>query len=384
MMQRLFSTSARFFVLCVCSGARLFVQCVCIYAHSLVRSVRPSARVFVHCVCILCTLLVRSLCPSARAFVRSGSRVFVHCVCILCTLLSLSSCEKAITDEDSVVSGSPADKDANLTVTVFSIEKTPFGTLAPGAYAPATRAATRASATRAATPASEACTRLNFAIYDEGGSRVKQVNQTSAEADFGKASFQLAEGDYLLVVVGHSSNGNPTMTDPTKVQFTNATGYTDTYLCCANVTIGEEKVDYNVSLDRITALCRFVLTDTEIPSEVKKMRFYYTGGSGAFNAQTGLGCVNSKQDVKFDVSDDHKQFDLYTFLHDTEGTIHLTVSALDASGVEITQRDFDVPMQQNYITWLSGPFFGDSGSGSTTITGVTINTDWAGETHITF
>ena len=290
MMQRLFSTSARFFVLCV----------------------------------------------------RSGALAFVHCVCILFTLLSLSSCEKAITDDDSVVSGSPADKNANLTVTVFSIEKTPFETF-----------------TRAATPASEACTRLNFAIYDEGGSRVKQVNQTSAEADFGKASFQLAEGDYLLVVVGHSSTGNPTMTDPTKVQFTNATGYTDTYLCCANVTIGEEKVDYNVSLDRITALCRFVLTDTEIPSEVKKLRFYYTGGSGAFNATTGLGCVNSKQDVKFDITSAQKQFDLYTFLHDTEGTIHLTVSALDAFG-------------------------GSSTTGSTTITGVTINTDWAGETHITF
>ena len=315
MMQRLFSTSARFFVLCVCSGARLFV----------------------------------------------------HCVCILCTLLSLSSCEKAITDDDSVVSGSPADKNANLQVTVFSIEKTPFETF-----------------TRAVTPASEVCTRLNFAIYDEGGSRVKQVNQTSAEADFGKASFQLAEGTYLLVVVGHSATGNPTMTDPTKVQFTNATGYTDTYLCCANVTIGEEKVDYQVSLDRITALCRFVLTDTEIPSEVKKMRFYYTGGSGAFNATTGLGCVNSKQDVKFDITSAQKQFDLYTFLHDTEGTIHLTVSALDASGGIYAERDFDVPMQQNYITWLSGPFFGGSSSGSTTITGVTINTDWAGETHITF
>ena len=313
--------------------------------------------VWVLYVCILCTLLVRSLCASAR--------VFVHCVCILCTLLSLLSCEKAITDPESVVSGSPADK--NLRVTVFSIEKTPFETF-----------------TRAATPASEACTRLNFAIYDEGGSRVKQVNQTSAEADFGKASFQLAEGDYLLVVVGHSASGNPTMTDLTKVQFTNATGYTDTYLCCGNVTIGEEKVDYQVSLDRITALCRFVLTDTEIPVDVKKMRFYYTGGSGAFNAQTGLGCVNSKQDVKFDITSSQKQFDLYTFLHDLEGTIHLTVSALDASGVEVLQREFDVPMQQNYITWLSGPFFGDSGSGSTTITGITINTDWAGETHITF
>ena len=356
-MHQLFCICARAFVR---SGALAFVRSG---SRAFVRS---SARAFFHCVCMPCTLLVRS--------VRSSARAFFHCVCILCTLLSLSSCEKAITDEEPAANGFPAD--ANLRVTVFSIEKTPFEAL--------TRAENAEADFGKATPASEVCTRLNFAIYDEGGSRVKQVNQTSAEADFGKASFQLAEGTYLLVVVGHSASGNPTMTDPTKVQFTNATGYTDTYLCCGNVTIGEEKVDYQVSLDRITALCRFVLTDAEIPSEVKKMRFYYTGGSGAFDATTGLGCVNSKQDVKFDVSASQKQFDLYTFLHDLEGTIHLTVSALDASGGIYAERDFDVPMQQNYITWLSGPFFGDSGSGSTTITGVTVNTDWAGETHITF
>ena len=114
------------------------------------------------------------------------------------------------------------------------------------------------------------------------------------------------------------------------------------------------------------------------------MRFYYTGGSGAFDANTGLGSVNSKQDVKFDMALGQKQFDLYTFLHDEEGTIHLAVTALDASGNELYMREFDVPMQQNHITWVSGAFFNGSGSSPTTITGVTVNTDWAGETYITF
>jgi len=310
--------------------------------------------------------LVHRVCTSALAFVRRGcasARVFVHCVCILCTLLLLPSCEKIVIPNKNEIDGLPS---GNLRVTVFQIEKIPLGNL-----------------TRAVTPVAETCSRLNYVIYSSNGTRVKQVNQTSAEADFGKASFKLEQGDYLLVVVGHSANGNPTMSDLTKVQFTNATGYTDTYLCCANITIGDEPVDYQVSLDRIVALCRFVITD-DFPSDVKKMRFYYMGGSGAFDATTGLGCVNSKQDVKFDVSANQKQFDLYTFLHDTEGTIHLTVTALDASGVEIAQREFDVPMQQNYITWLSGSFFGGSGTGSTGITGVTVNTDWAGENHINF
>ena len=281
----------------------------------------------------------------------------------LAIAITLASCEKVAIPE----SDASEELNGNLRVSVYQIEQTPF-----------------AGSTRTTEAASAACTRLNFAIYDEDGSRLKQINQQTSAADFGSAAFQLDEGTYQLVVVGHSANGNPTMTDPTKIQFSNATGYTDTFLCYGEVTIGEEPVDYEVSLDRIVALCRFVITD-DIPAEVKKLRFYYTGGSGAFNAVTGLGCVASKQDVKFDVTPTgSKQFDLYTFLHDQSDNIALTVTALDANGNELYSRQFDVPMQQNNITWLSGAFFNGSGSSSTTISGVTVNTDWAGETHLTF
>ena len=175
------------------------------------------------------------------------------------------------------------------------------------------------------------------------------------------------------------------MTNPAKIQFTNSTGYTDTFLYYGEVTVGEETVDRQVSLDRIVARCSFVLTDEAIPADVKKLQFYYTGGSGAFNAATGLGSVASKQTVTFDVtSGTQKQFHLYTFLHETSDNIALKVTALDASGNVLYERDFDVPMEQNHITWLSGAFFTGSGSSSTSVTGVTVNTDWAGETHLTF
>ena len=330
---------------------------------------------------------VQSTFLGAHRFVRSaffGAHRFVRCVCILCTLLLLSSCEKPITNADSAVSGSAADKDANLTVTVFEIEKTPFGSLTRGPEGPLTRSTNGATTRAGQQPLSTVCTRLNFAIYDEDGSRTKQANQTSVAADFGKASFQLEPGDYTLVVVGHSSNGNPTMTDLKKIQFTNSQGYTETLLCCTMVTISEDPVEKQVSLDRIVSLCRFVVTD-DIPADVKKMRFYYTGGSGAFNALTGLGSVNSKQTVTVDVSSgSQKQFDLYTFLHEVQSDISLKVTALDNDDNVLYERDFDVPMEQNHITWLSGAFFNGSGSSSLTITGVTVNTDWAGETHLTF
>ena len=294
-----------------------------------------------------------------KRIIVSISLVFT--LVVICGVFALVSCEKAATiEEDS------DDISGNLRISVYEIEQTPF-----------------ASLTRGVEPVANVCTRLSFAVYDMGGSRIKQVNQEKSNASFGVAGFQLEEGDYQLVVVGHSANGNPTMTNPAKIQFTNSTGYTDTYLYYKEVTIGEEAVDCEVSLNRIVALCRFVITD-DIPSEVKKLRFYYTGGSGAFDAKTGMGSVASKQDVKFDVVSGQKQFDLYTFLHEPSDEIALKVTALDANGNELYNREFDVPMQQNHITWLSGAFFNGSGSSSTTITGVTVNTDWAGETHLTF
>ncbi len=276
-------------------------------------------------------------------------------------LLAAMACEKP--EFSNLQEETP--EHGNLTVSIFQLEQTPFSAFTRSEVA-------------------DACTRLNFAVYDLDGVRQSQVNQKLGDVNFGTASFQLAEGSYQLVAVAHSSDGNPTMTDPSKIKFTNAQGYTDTFLYSDIVTVGEEPQTLPLSLDRIVALCRFVITD-DIPAEVKKLRFYYTGGSGAFNAVTGLGCVNSKQEVKFDVTPTgSKQFDLYTFLHDLSDNIALTVTALDAGGNELHTRQFDVPLQQNHITWLSGAFFSGSGSSSTTISGVTVNTDWAGETHLTF
>ena len=303
------------------------------------------------------------------------------------TIMVFTSCEKAINFDDEIA-GEP---NGNLRVRVFQIEKTPFGGLTRSG-----EAANSTGATRAAQPASEVCTRLNFLIYNMDGSRTKMVSQVSTDKNFGQCSFQLDEGDYQLVVVGHSANGNPTSTNPQKISFTNAQGYTDTFLSSGDITIEpEEPLEVDVTLERIVARCSFVITD-DIPADVRMLQFYYTGGSGAFDAYTGLGSVNSKQTVTFDVaspsatiaptatSPGGKQFDLYTFLHEESDNIALKVTALDASGNTLYERDFDVPMQQNHITWLTGAFSNGAGSSSTTVTGVRVETDWGGETHLTF
>lgn len=282
---------------------------------------------------------------------------------LLLMVLVLAGCEKpALTEEEE------QEVKGNLRVQVFQVGQTPFDHEAQG------------TGIAAQGTGSDVFSRLCFAVYDLSGRRVKQVNQVKGDQHFGTCSFQLEKGTYQVVVVGHSSHGNPTMTDPTSIRFSNAQGFTDTFTYYGQVTVGEAVQDVKATLNRIVALCRLVLTD-DYPAEVASMRCTYTGGSGTFNVKTGLGCVNSKQVVTCDVTAGQKQIDLYTFLHEAEGTIHLVVTALDAQGQELLTRDFDVPMAQNKVTWLTGAFF--SASAATTIT-VTVSTKWGGEMKMEF
>ena len=84
-------------------------------------------------------------------------------VVALLIVFTIFSCERTITPDDNTA----GDADGNLRVSVFEIEKTPF-----------------ASLTRASEPASAVVTRLNFAIYDQAGTRLKLVSQTADMADF--------------------------------------------------------------------------------------------------------------------------------------------------------------------------------------------------------
>ena len=297
----------------------------------------------------------------------------VATLCAMLAVVVLASCEKAIFDQEETT----GDSNGNLTVSVYQIEQMPFASQDGG---PEThRAGTRAAVT-------DYCNRLNFAIYEMDGSRVKQVNQTSDKTGFGTASFSLEEGEYQLVVLAHSSNGNPTMTNPQKIQFSNSLGYTDTFLYYTTVTVTEEHQTLSVSLERIVSMCRFVMNDA-IPAGVSKLEFYYTGGSGTFNAATGLGNVNSKQKMTFSVTagESGTEYDLYTFLHQQDDDITLTVTAYDSADNVLYEREFDVPMTRRKITRLSGDFFtGDpSASGDVGVT-ISINGDWDGQTDVTY
>jgi len=207
--------------------------------------------------------------------------------------------------------------------------------------------------------------RLNFAVY-QNGKKVKGVNQTEDDTDYGQAAMTLEEGTYQVLVLAHSGSANPTMTTPEKIQFTNAIGFTDTFYHYGNITVTSEPQTHNITLNRVTAMLRFIIND-EMPDNVRSMKFYYTGGSGALNAYNGRGCVDSKQTVNIYVDPTTTEkpytFDLYTIPHETTAKLNLTVTAYDETQTTIIERTFKgVEVQTNKITEFSGDFFTGSAS----------------------
>lgn len=256
----------------------------------------------------------------------------------------LVSCEKAVIDD---LDGSES-KTSNVTIRVSDIEADWEG-----------------SETRALTNVSEVCSRLNYAVY-QNGTRVKSKNQTTEDDDFGVFSLELESGSYDVLVLAHSCKGNPTMTTPSKVQFSNpesssGTGFSDTFYYYGKMEVSGDKTQVDISMKRATSMFCLVTTDVK-PDNVKKFQFYYEGGSGALDATTGYGCVNSKQSVFVSLDDSQTgqplQFEMFTFLHSESGKVTFTVKAFNANEDVIYTKEFkDVPMQRNCITRYTGKFF---------------------------
>lgn len=236
--------------------------------------------------------------------------------------------------------------------------------------------------------------RLNFAIY-QNGKKVKGVNQVADDDSYGQVELTLEAGTYQVLVLAHSSDGNPTTTDAEKIQFTNALGFSDTFYYYGSITVTRQQQTHNITLNRVTAMLRFIIND-EIPANVSNLKFYYTGGSGALNATTGYGCVDSKQTVVKVIDRTSMtrpySFDLYTIPKEPTAKLNLTVTAYDETQTVIYEREFKgIGVETNKITEFSGNFFinqptpgdDDPHSGEQPTAGndiflISANTDWAG------
>ena len=270
--------------------------------------------------------------------------------------LLMVGCEKPMIDE---LTGKVIPSDANVVLHFVQYQQEAF--------------------TRSATDITELCSRLNIAIFDAEGTKVKTVAQKEGDASYGTVALSLAAGTYRLVVIAHSCDGSATITSTEKVTFPN-NKVTDTFFYYGTLVVTDALQSYDLTLTRAVAMFRLVLTDDEIPSTVAKLKFYYLGGSSTFSPKDGYGCVNSKQTELRPVAAD-SIYEIFTMPHTEDDVItKLTITALDADDNALKERTFqNIPITRNQVTRYTGSFFGSGGSGSASdgSFSLTADPDWA-------
>ena len=310
-------------------------------------------------------------------------------------LLTFASCEKAITDEQAGKTASVTADAANVVLRMTTPEDNSRwdGTSRAANASPASAAsaagATRAAvpigqgATRAAVPIVQIATRLSVVVFAADGSKVQTIVQTLDKQadDFGTVGLQLAAGDYRVVCIAHSGEGNCTVSSEDKVTFHN-NKVTDTFAYCGTLSIADaaDRQTIDITLHRCVARFRLVLTDDELPARLSQMKLYYLGGSSTFSPALGWGIVQSKQTELRQVGQDGPRvLDIYTFPHEEDDRLtRLTVTALDADGQTLKERVFEnVPVAVNETTQYEGQFFGAGGSAGGDGLTLTADGEWA-------
>ncbi len=202
------------------------------------------------------------------------------------------------------------------------------------------------------------CTRLSFAFFKDS-EKIKTINQTAGDGNYGTVSLNLSEGTYRLVVIAHSGKGNCTISSPEKVKFYK-NKMTDTFAYYGTLEVSEdEDTNQEINLSRAVAKITLSINDN-IPENVKRLLFYYTGGSSTLNATTMQGCVNSKQTEEREIVAGQKDYDIYTFPHQDDKNVALTITGYDQSDVEVSSKYIEnIPVKRNYITTCIGDLFGE-------------------------
>lgn len=252
----------------------------------------------------------------------------------------LLSCERYNFDDDSSVISRDG---VSVTFKVSEIEQQPFESTNIG---------------RSVNSLSSLCSRITIAIF-KGDDKVKTINQQSETEGFGSFSVELEPAEYRLVVIAHNGTANATISLPEKITFP-SNKCTDTFYNYSVFSV-EEDTEISLSLKRCVAAVKISLLDN-IPEDVAKMKFYYTGGSSTFDAVSGHGCVNSRQTEVFDVTESMHAapsfFQVYTFPHEVSGNLKFTISALDGSDNVVQEKVFSsLPVSINKVSVWEGIFF---------------------------
>ena len=293
------------------------------------------------------------------------SRMLYNVFALMLLTATMSSCEKMTLSESAQ---SENAETGNVVLRVTQFEQTSFD------------AQTRSDV-------GSVCTRLCFHIYGEDGVRVSYINQKQEDSNFGTASFSLAEGHYILVVVGHSASSNPSFSANEKVSISGS-NLGDTFWCCEDFEVREDDVELSLKLKRIVSLLRFIPTD-DIPANMNQVKFSYKGSKGSFNGLTGYGSTNTSQTVTLDVDSDDDRYEFYMIPSSDNDLLDIKMSTyyIESDGRihNLTEKQIcQVPVKRNCITICRGSLFDGTSSSHSVFITISVETEWDDNIDVTF
>ena len=291
----------------------------------------------------------------------SGLKASRHLLLLAALLLVAVGCEKMVLDDDDAGSSKETAADYNVVLRASAYNIIPFSQM------------------RAVESLTNYCSKLCFVVYQDGVQK-KKVLPKRGDEGYGETSMKLVPGTYQLLIVGHSSNNNPTLSNPASVKFANADGFTDTFYYYGDLEVTDEADRHDLLLERATSMLRIILTDERMPQTVDRIRVYYTGESGVFDATIGWGgTVNSKQYTMFDVAGrtTPPTLEVYTFLRDDIGSLNVALTAYDVEANIIAEKELnDVPMKNRMVTEYTGSLFDDNSTTAEQTISLLAETEW--------
>ena len=272
----------------------------------------------------------------------------------------MSSCEKMVLSNSTEVKN---DEKVNVILRVTQFEQVPL-----------------ASMTR--TGVGSVCSRLNFAIYDAEGVRKELVSQKSGDADFGVASLSLEEGDYHLVIVGHSGPENPSFKANEKITITGK-NMTDTFWNTGELHVGAESISKSFILKRIVSLVQFV-PDDAFPAGLDSIHIFYNGSRGTFDGLTGYGTTKGQQHVGLKIEGIDSQIAFYMIPRAENDTLDITLETF-SDAQRLTKKSIEnIPVRRNSATICRGNLFDNESSTHGISATVTVDDTWDNPIQITF
>ena len=281
------------------------------------------------------------------------------CNLFACVVLAaaMSSCEKL---QPTETSGAGGEGRPNVVLRVRQFETVPFES-------------------RSRSAVGDVCTKLCFDIYDEDGLKVTYKNQKLETEGFGEASFTLDEGDYYLVVLGHSAATNPSFATK-EMKITASGSLTDMFWACEPLHVAGEDITKELTLKRIVSMVRFIPND-EIPDEANELLVQYKGSKGTFSGLTGYGTTTTTQKLTVELEPTDEQMDFYVVPRkekDTLTNVNVIARYNDGSAAKnFSEKTIDsIPVRRNCITVCRGNLFDNESSSHTSFFTIVVDDKW--------